>query len=174
MTTTMPATADGWDALLSDGGVVRIRPATAADEDRLLALHEAASDRSIYLRYFSLNRRAGDRYVDKVLHGGKDEIVHTVTVTGGSAKIYGTVTGDLVVAGGSARVESGGRVVGRTGPRPVPLLGHPSPAGPALAARPGDLLPSPARRARRPARRPSGGAAGRGSGRRLHLVVRRS
>ena len=75
MTTTMPATADGWDALLSDGGVVRIRPATAADEDRLLALHEAASDRSIYLRYFSLNRRAGDRYVDKVLHGGEDEIV---------------------------------------------------------------------------------------------------
>jgi hypothetical protein len=42
----------------------------------------------------------------------KDEIVHTVTVTGGAAKIYGTVTGDLVVAGGSARVETGGRVVG--------------------------------------------------------------
>jgi cytoskeletal protein CcmA (bactofilin family) len=43
---------------------------------------------------------------------GKDEIVHTVTVTGGSAKIYGTVTGDLVVAGGSARIEEGARVVG--------------------------------------------------------------
>ena len=42
----------------------------------------------------------------------KDEVVHTVTVTGGSAKIYGTVTGDLVVAGGSARIENGGRVVG--------------------------------------------------------------
>ena len=42
----------------------------------------------------------------------KDEIVHTVTVTGGAAKIYGTVTGDLVVAGGSAKIESGGRVVG--------------------------------------------------------------
>lgn len=42
----------------------------------------------------------------------KDEIVHTVTVTGGSAKIYGTVTGDLVVAGGSAKVEDGARVVG--------------------------------------------------------------
>jgi transcriptional regulator of nitric oxide reductase len=47
MTTTMPAVrTDGWDALLSDGGVVRIRPATGADEDRLRALHEAASDRS--------------------------------------------------------------------------------------------------------------------------------
>lgn len=43
---------------------------------------------------------------------GKDEIVHTVSVTGGSAKIYGTVTGDLVVAGGSARIEDGARVVG--------------------------------------------------------------
>jgi hypothetical protein len=42
----------------------------------------------------------------------KDEVVHTVSVTGGSAKIYGTVTGDLVVAGGSARIEDGGRVVG--------------------------------------------------------------
>ncbi len=40
------------------------------------------------------------------------EIVHTVTVTGGTAKIYGTVTGDLVVAGGSARIEKGARVVG--------------------------------------------------------------
>lgn len=43
---------------------------------------------------------------------GKDEIVHTVTVTGGSAKIDGTVTGDLVVFGGSAKVHSGARVVG--------------------------------------------------------------
>jgi acyl-CoA synthetase (NDP forming)/GNAT superfamily N-acetyltransferase len=72
MTTT--TAADGWDALLSDGGVVRIRPVTAADEGQLRTLHEAASDRSIYLRYFSLNRQAGDRYLDKVLHGDKDEI----------------------------------------------------------------------------------------------------
>lgn len=43
---------------------------------------------------------------------GKDEIVHTVTVTGGSAKIDGTVTGDLVVFGGSAKIHRGARVVG--------------------------------------------------------------
>jgi hypothetical protein len=42
----------------------------------------------------------------------KGEVVHTVTVTGGSAKIYGIVTGDLVVAGGSAKIMDGGRVVG--------------------------------------------------------------
>ncbi len=42
----------------------------------------------------------------------KGEIVHTLTVTGGSAKVRGTVTGDLVVAGGSVKIEEGGRVVG--------------------------------------------------------------
>lgn len=54
---------------------------------------------------------------DKNVVGGslvihKDEIVHTVTVTGGSAKVEGTVTGDLVVLGGSAKVQSGARVIG--------------------------------------------------------------
>jgi acyl-CoA synthetase (NDP forming)/GNAT superfamily N-acetyltransferase len=103
MTMTLPVTADGWDALLSDGSVVRIRPATEADEDRLLALHEAASDRSIYLRYFSLNRRAGDRYVDKVLHGGKEEIVlvaeqqGTVVGMAGCTRLDRTADGEVAM-----------------------------------------------------------------------------
>ncbi len=42
----------------------------------------------------------------------KDEIVHTVTVTGGNAKIEGTVTGDLVITGGNATLHEGSRVVG--------------------------------------------------------------
>jgi hypothetical protein len=42
----------------------------------------------------------------------KDEIVHTLTVVGGTVTIEGTVTGDLVVAGGSARIRDGGKVVG--------------------------------------------------------------
>lgn len=45
-----------------------------------------------------------------VIH--KDEVVHTVTVTGGSLKVEGTVTGDLVVLGGAAKVAKGGRVIG--------------------------------------------------------------
>lgn len=54
---------------------------------------------------------------DRNVMGGRvvvraDEVVHTVTVTGGSAAIEGTVTGDLVVMGGSAKVRSGGRVIG--------------------------------------------------------------
>jgi hypothetical protein len=35
-------TTDGWDALLTDGGVVRIRPVVATDEEQLRALHRAA------------------------------------------------------------------------------------------------------------------------------------
>jgi acyl-CoA synthetase (NDP forming)/GNAT superfamily N-acetyltransferase len=103
MTTTIPVTTGGWDALLSDGGVVRIRLATEADKDRLLALHEAASDRSIYLRYFSLNRRAGERYVDKVLHGGKEEIVLVAEEHGavvgmaGCTRIDGTADGEVAL-----------------------------------------------------------------------------
>ncbi|AKV03258.1 hypothetical protein AKJ09_09921 [Labilithrix luteola] len=42
----------------------------------------------------------------------KDEVVRTLTVTGGSVRILGTVTGALVVFGGNARVEDGGHVVG--------------------------------------------------------------
>ena len=54
---------------------------------------------------------------DRNVFGGslvirKDEVVHTVTVAGGSLKVEGTITGDLVVAGGSAKILAGGRVVG--------------------------------------------------------------
>jgi hypothetical protein len=54
---------------------------------------------------------------DRNVFGGsvtieEGEVVHTVTVTGGSAKVRGTVTGDLVVAGGSAKVEEGAHVLG--------------------------------------------------------------
>ncbi|GIJ71505.1 bifunctional acetate--CoA ligase family protein/GNAT family N-acetyltransferase [Virgisporangium ochraceum] len=41
------------DVLTAQGAVVRIRPVTPADTDPLLALHERASDRSRYLRFFS-------------------------------------------------------------------------------------------------------------------------
>jgi acyl-CoA synthetase (NDP forming)/GNAT superfamily N-acetyltransferase len=62
--------ATGWDALLADGSPVRIRPVTPADAPALRALHDAASDRSIYLRYFSLNRLAGEQYVEHLLGAG--------------------------------------------------------------------------------------------------------
>ncbi|HTZ43465.1 MAG TPA: GNAT family N-acetyltransferase, partial [Jatrophihabitans sp.] len=51
-------------ALLVDGRSVRIRTVFPADRDALTALNEAASDRSIYLRFFTVNRRAADTYLD--------------------------------------------------------------------------------------------------------------
>ncbi len=54
---------------------------------------------------------------DRNVFGGRlvvheDEVVHSVTVTGGSLNVEGTVTGDLVVMGGAAKVAKGGRVIG--------------------------------------------------------------
>jgi acyl-CoA synthetase (NDP forming)/GNAT superfamily N-acetyltransferase len=50
ISTGMPA---GVDALTARGQVIRLRPVTPADADGLLALHERASGRSVYLRFFS-------------------------------------------------------------------------------------------------------------------------
>lgn len=44
----------------------------------------------------------------------KDEVVSDVSVTGGSADIYGTVDGDLLVTGGSVIVHEGGHITGDT------------------------------------------------------------
>ncbi len=41
------------DVVLADGGTVRLRPVRPDDDARLLALYEALSDESIYLRFFS-------------------------------------------------------------------------------------------------------------------------
>lgn len=54
---------------------------------------------------------------DREIFGGslvlrKDETAHNVTVTGGSARIEGDATGDLVVMGGSATVVRGAHVGG--------------------------------------------------------------
>ena len=51
-------------ALLTDGRPVRIRAVQAADRSALLSLTAASSDRSIYLRFFTVSRRTAERYVD--------------------------------------------------------------------------------------------------------------
>lgn len=88
----------------SSGATLPTPPTTPAAVDHLPAIPSVPPVPTV---------RGEDRNVfGSSLVIGKDEIVHTVSVTGGSAKIYGTVTGDLVVAGGSARIEDGARVVG--------------------------------------------------------------
>jgi hypothetical protein len=42
----------------------------------------------------------------------KDQVVHDLVVMGGSAEVYGRVTGDVAVMGGSATIKSGAKVEG--------------------------------------------------------------
>jgi len=62
-----PAGVGGWDALLADGDLVHLRPVVRDDATALQALHDTASDRSIYLRYFTASRRAGEQYLKHLL-----------------------------------------------------------------------------------------------------------
>jgi acyl-CoA synthetase (NDP forming)/RimJ/RimL family protein N-acetyltransferase len=52
--------------LLANGSRARIRASTTEDRAALLDLHRGASDTSIYLRFFSMNRSAGESFVDRV------------------------------------------------------------------------------------------------------------
>lgn len=69
------------DCLTADGGVVRVRPVTAADVPALLALHEGMSAQNRYLRFFSagaaldaevqrLTRPADDRHLALLVERG--------------------------------------------------------------------------------------------------------
>jgi succinyl-CoA synthetase alpha subunit/GNAT superfamily N-acetyltransferase len=65
--TTLKLDTDGVDARRSDGGAVHLRSITADDAAGVIALHERASDRSIYFRFFSSNRVTAERYVQKLI-----------------------------------------------------------------------------------------------------------
>ena len=55
------------DAVRTDGGLIHLRPVRESDRDALQDLNKRASDRSIYLRFFSLSRYAADSYLDTLL-----------------------------------------------------------------------------------------------------------
>ncbi len=57
---------DGVDAVRADGGLVHIRAVTPDDAHGIRMLHGRASDRSIYLRFFSASRTNADDYVGKL------------------------------------------------------------------------------------------------------------
>lgn len=60
--TAAPVSLAPVDVLASDGRIVHLRPLGPHDGAQLRDLHARTSDRSIYLRYFSPNRAAADRY----------------------------------------------------------------------------------------------------------------
>ncbi len=58
---------DPVDALAADGSYVRIRPAGPGDTDALVELHDQASARSRYLRFFTNDANAGRRFVTHLM-----------------------------------------------------------------------------------------------------------
>jgi GNAT superfamily N-acetyltransferase len=61
------AYADGVDAVRADGGLVHIRTATPDDLTALTELHDRASDRSLYLRFFSAGRECAHHYLPSLV-----------------------------------------------------------------------------------------------------------
>lgn len=63
VSTVVPTVSESVDALMSDGRIVHLQTIGPPDRDQLLALHERASDQSIYWRFFNPNREAARSYV---------------------------------------------------------------------------------------------------------------
>ncbi len=57
---------DGVDAVRADGGLVHIRTVTPDDAAGIRLLHDRASDRSIFLRFFSVSRATAEAYVTRL------------------------------------------------------------------------------------------------------------
>jgi hypothetical protein len=110
------ATREGNRVVLALDDVADAKPADKVDDDatRTAAPPDAAADaRETKVERVPPSKKGEDR----VITGGnlevrKDDIVHDVSVFGGSVDVYGTVTGDLAVTGGSARIHDGAWVMG--------------------------------------------------------------
>lgn len=59
---------DSVRALLVDGEQIALRPANLDDEWALIRLHDELSERSTYLRFFTVTHTAGTDFVHRVLH----------------------------------------------------------------------------------------------------------
>ena len=68
---------DGVDAVRADGGLVHIRTVVPGDLAALERLHENASDRSLYLRFFTVGRETARRYVPSLAQQA-DECHHAL------------------------------------------------------------------------------------------------
>ncbi|WP_037365689.1 bifunctional acetate--CoA ligase family protein/GNAT family N-acetyltransferase [Nakamurella lactea] len=78
------------DVVLSDGGVVHLRPVRSDDREALRAMHSRMSSRSLYLRYFTAVAEVGDRILDTYV-----EVDHHDSVT------LVAELGDEIIAAGS-------------------------------------------------------------------------
>ena len=58
---TTSSAAAGVYALLIDGSTAEIRAATPDDHEAVRSMHEARSPENLYLRFFSLSKRAAEQ-----------------------------------------------------------------------------------------------------------------
>ena len=63
---TSQAVAGHSYALLADGTTVEIRPAGPDDAGAVTRFHEAMSEDNLYLRFFSMSKRAGEQEARRV------------------------------------------------------------------------------------------------------------
>lgn len=87
------------DAVRSDGGLVRIRPAQPADEPALASLHERASDNSLYLRFFTYGRATAQDFVATL--GRPNSRDHVALVASVSGDLVGEASFERVSADGA-------------------------------------------------------------------------
>jgi acyl-CoA synthetase (NDP forming)/GNAT superfamily N-acetyltransferase len=64
--TALEITLDDVDALRADGKIIHVRDVGPADLSEIERLHARASDRSMYLRFFTLNRACAQQYIAKI------------------------------------------------------------------------------------------------------------
>lgn len=73
---------DAIDALTIDGQVVQLRPATREDRQALHDMVLRCSDRSVFLRFFSINRDTAVRYVDTLFDRDDHGSTHVAVLSG--------------------------------------------------------------------------------------------
>ncbi|HEY7050449.1 MAG TPA: GNAT family N-acetyltransferase [Jatrophihabitantaceae bacterium] len=84
------------DAVRADGGLVHIRPISSDDRAALLELDERVSERSIYLRFFTVSRHAADVYVPSLVRPPDADHQALVALVGG--QIVGVASFERVTA----------------------------------------------------------------------------
>jgi acyl-CoA synthetase (NDP forming)/RimJ/RimL family protein N-acetyltransferase len=80
--------------LLADGDIATIRAFEPEDAEPTRELHRRASDASVYRRFFALDRKSGDRYVDHLLAASPDDTLALVAEH----------EGDIVAVAGYERI----------------------------------------------------------------------
>jgi acyl-CoA synthetase (NDP forming) len=94
MTTPTSTSDQGFDVLAADGGIVRIRPAAAADREALLDLYGRTSDENLYRRFFYHGRSGIQAQVDKAIRPPDASHVALVAVDRGRLVGIGTYEAD--------------------------------------------------------------------------------